>query len=78
MPLACPLESVGLVSANKVRKFLTRHHREDTRLSSACVISGVPLVQSQLVECGQEGMVCSHALLGGDRVWLAQSLSPAG
>jgi hypothetical protein len=38
----------------------------------------IELVQSQLVECGQEGVVCSHALLGGDRVWLAQSLSPAG
>ncbi len=32
----------------------------------------------QLVECGQEGVVCSHALRGGDWVWLAQSLSPAG
>ena len=47
-------------------------------LHRACRISSLALVQSQLVECGQEGVVCSHALLGGDRVWLAQSLSPAG
>jgi hypothetical protein len=31
-----------------------------------------------LLNMGQEGVVCSHALRGGDWVWLAQSLSPAG
>jgi hypothetical protein len=31
-----------------------------------------------LLNVGQEGVVCSHALRGGDQVWLAQSVSPAG
>ena len=31
-----------------------------------------------LLNVGQESVVCSHALRGGDWVWLAQSLSPAG
>jgi hypothetical protein len=31
-----------------------------------------------LLNVGQEGVVCGHALRGGDWVWLAQSLSPAG
>src|SRR6516165_6597618 len=31
-----------------------------------------------LLNVGQEGVVCSHALRGGDWVWFAQSLSAAG
>jgi hypothetical protein len=33
---------------------------------------------ANLLNVGQEGVVCSHALRGGDWVWLAQSVSPAG
>ena len=65
------LESKGVNRVNSRREIYYASPEEANRFAAQTV-------QSQLVECGQEGMVCSHALLGGDRVWLAQSLSPAG
>jgi hypothetical protein len=56
VPQACPSESSGEVSANKVSKFLTRHHREDTnvgrKLLSAAAVADDWRLDSALARDG--------------------------
>jgi hypothetical protein len=51
-------------SSSIVPRDLVMHNRSGTSRRSPCL-------DINLLNVGQEGVVCSHALRGGDWVWLA-------